>query len=173
MLIPPPHTNNPLLHATPADIPLPSPQSGTCQCTQCRRNTSSLFFAYVRVPVTALTWVPPADGTSTTTLRDYSATAGALRGYCARCGGMMYWRREGGDHVSLAVGTIDPLFLFGEGTAEEKAKVKVWGGEGMPDTGFGNVLISGEGAHEWCGNEIKGVTDEMPMLMRGKRVAKD
>jgi len=62
--------------------------------------------------------------------------------------------------VTVMVGTVDALYLFGEGSDQV---------EGVPKEGYGRALASGMGASEWCGNEIKGVTDEIPLLFRGKR----
>jgi len=57
---------------------------------------------------------------------------------------------------------VDPLYLFGDGAGE---------GNGVPKGGYGIALANGGGSHEWCGNEIKGVTDNIPFLGRklGKR----
>lgn len=60
----------------------------------------------------------------------------------------------------MAVGTIDPLYLIGEGAGE--------GGE-VPKTGFGNVLVNAKGHHEYTVCEIKGVTDGMEYLWKGTR----
>lgn len=32
---------------------------------------------------------------------------GAERGFCARCGGSLFWRVPGGDRVSISAGTLD------------------------------------------------------------------
>ncbi|GAP82775.2 putative glutathione-dependent formaldehyde-activating enzyme [Rosellinia necatrix] len=136
--------------------------------------------------------------TTTTTLGRYNATPAAERGFCTRCGSFLYWRRiatnlggggsglgsdenendgsggaakeeeeeeEEGGSISIAVGTVDPLFLFGEGAAADGAAA-----EGVPGGGFGVALANGAGGHEWCRNEIPGVTDRMAYLHeRGRR----
>lgn len=79
---------------------------------------------------------------------------------------MLYWHRRGTGEVSFAVGTIDPLYLFGEG-AKETARTE--GGQTVPETGFGNVLINCNGHNEYVCCEIKGVTDDMALLRRGDR----
>lgn len=61
--------------------------------------------------------------------------------------------------MCLAVGSIDPLYLFGEGAEA--------GGE-VPAEGFGRVLVSCGGEHCWVGNEIKGVTDDIGLTGKGK-----
>ncbi|CAI4215509.1 unnamed protein product [Parascedosporium putredinis] len=74
--------------------------SGTCQCTQCRRSTSCLFFVYHKVPYSSLTWTTPTD-----TIKNYYCTEGNARGFCAECGTFLYWRRETGPNISIAIGT--------------------------------------------------------------------
>ncbi|KAI0400652.1 Mss4-like protein [Xylaria palmicola] len=132
--------------------------SGSCQCTQCRKNTGSLFFPSHRLPLSAFRWT----SSTTDALGRYNATPGAERGFCTRCGSFLYWRRASPDsgEITIAIGTVDPLFLFGEGAD----------GVGVPKQGFGVALANGGGGHEWCANEIPGVTDEMGYLHgRGKR----
>ncbi|KAI8623323.1 Mss4-like protein [Xylariaceae sp. FL1651] len=137
--------------------------SKTCQCTQCRKNTGSLFYpAHSVSQSSAFRWT----GASTDTLGHYRATPDAERGFCTRCGSFMYWKRikPGADNLSVAVGTIDPLFLFGEGAD----------GVEVPKGGFGMALANGAGGHEWCDNEIPGITDKMGCLSeRGRRWPKD
>jgi hypothetical protein len=67
----------------------------------------------------------------------------------------------------LAVGTIDALYLFGERPEGQEIS------EDIPEKGYGMALAGGWGNHEWCVNEIPGVTDNMPLLgiARGKKVA--
>lgn len=66
----------------------------------------------------------------------------------------MYWRRDAGPAISIAIGTVDPLYLFGEGAD----------GVEVPKGGFGLALAGGGGGHEWIQNEIPGVTDKMGLL---------
>ncbi|KAK4215230.1 Mss4-like protein [Rhypophila decipiens] len=132
--------------------------NGTCQCTQCRKSTSSLFFLYFKVPYAHLTWTSP----STASLKNYYCTPGMARGFCSECGTFLYWRYENGPHISLAIGTVDPLYLFGEGAENTNGEV--------PKEGFGRALANCCGAHEWIKNEIKGVTDGMELLQRGERI---
>lgn len=79
----------------------------------------------------------------------------------------MYWRREDGPNISLAIGTVDPLYLFGEGAENSE--------EDVPKEGFGRALANCCGGHEWVRNEIKGVTDGLELLGvgpngRGERI---
>ncbi|KAI0965639.1 Mss4-like protein [Xylaria arbuscula] len=132
--------------------------SWTCQCTQCRKNTGSLFFASHHVANAAFRWTSPNTGSH---LRRFHTTPVAERGSCGTCGSFLYWRRvspQVGD-IYVSVGSIDPLFLFGEGAD----------GEEVPKGGFGVALVSGRGGHVWCGNEIPGVTDQHVMgLLHGR-----
>ncbi|KAF1810553.1 hypothetical protein P152DRAFT_420420 [Eremomyces bilateralis CBS 781.70] len=136
--------------------------SGTCQCTQCRKNTSSLFYIYHKVPFTAFRWTSP---TPCPTLKAYQATPGNSRGFCTSCGSMMYWRTNAGPHISVPIGTVDPLFLFGEGAD----------GVEVPKEGFGMALMRCGGGHEWCGNEIPGVTrkEDISLFKRGEQFLED
>lgn len=61
------------------------------------------------------------------------------------------------------MGSIDALYLFGEGAGD---------GNDVPSGGYSMALCSGGGGHEWCANEIKGVTDNMPFIgrIRGERM---
>ncbi|KAK3380953.1 glutathione-dependent formaldehyde-activating GFA [Podospora didyma] len=134
--------------------------SGTCQCTQCRKSTSSLFFLYHKVPFSSVTWT-----TSTDTLRNYYCTEGNARGFCSQCGTFLYWRHEAGKYISIPIGTVDPLYLFGEGWENTDGEV--------PRGGFGRALASCCGGHEWVSNEVPGVTDDLAILGvdgRGERI---
>ncbi|KAI3331437.1 hypothetical protein HD806DRAFT_160400 [Xylariaceae sp. AK1471] len=142
--------------------------SATCQCTQDRKNTGSFFFPSHSVLRTAFRWTSP----NTETLGHYSATPAAERGFCIKCGSFLYWRRvnsspdadDNGGFVSITVGTVDPLFLFGEGAD----------GVEVPSGGFGIALANATRGHQWCVNEIPGVTDKMGDLHeRGRRWPKD
>ncbi|KAF9873792.1 duf636 domain protein [Colletotrichum karsti] len=115
----------------------------TCQCTQCRRQSGALFAAFHDVP--PLQWT---EGTAT--LAEFGASESARRGFCTACGSWLYWKSDKQDGVSICLGTLDPEFLVGE-------------------EGYGRALASGMGGHHWCGNEIPGVTSDVPMLRRGRR----
>ncbi|KAI8632941.1 glutathione-dependent formaldehyde-activating enzyme [Xylariaceae sp. FL1651] len=111
--------------------------SGSCQCTQCRRSTGSLFFASHTIPVKSLTYTTPSE-----TLKNFVATPGYQRGICTNCGSFLYWRDESCEQYELAVGCIDPEWLVGK-------------------EGFGFALANMSGPNVWCQNEIPGVTDTM------------
>ncbi|GAB1319170.1 hypothetical protein MFIFM68171_09380 [Madurella fahalii] len=132
--------------------------SSTCQCTQCRKQTGSLFFSYQTVtPSAAFQWISP----STSTLKLYQASPMAERAFCGDCGSFIYWKAKDSDRVSFTLGTVDPLYLFGEGAD----------GKEVPEGGFGMALANGGGEHSWCKNEIKGVTDEASLgfMKKGTR----
>ena len=118
---------------------------------------------YHQVPVSAFTWIAPTD-----TLKKYYCTKGNARAFCCECGSFMYWRREDGPNTSIPIGTVDPLYLFGEGWEESDGEV--------PQGGFGRALANGCGGHEWVCNEIPGVTDKLDLLGgdgRGTRIMTD
>ena len=51
------------------------------------------------------------------------------------------------------------MYLWGDGADG----VTEQDGQIVPKEGFGVALASGYGIHEWCGNQIKGVTDSSPL----------
>ncbi|KAL0936024.1 glutathione-dependent formaldehyde-activating enzyme [Colletotrichum truncatum] len=126
----------------------------TCQCTQCRKQSGALFVAFHRVPM--LQWTT----SDTSTLAEYGASESAKRGFCSACGSWLYHRVIGIEGVSLCVGSMDLEVLVGEKGADGQS------GEGK---GFGRALVNGLGGHEFCENEIPGVTDDIPLLNRGQR----
>ncbi|KAF6823347.1 glutathione-dependent formaldehyde-activating enzyme [Colletotrichum musicola] len=127
--------------------------SMTCQCTQCRKQSGALVAVFHTVP--PLRWT--SDDTST--FAEFRASEAATRGICTACGSWLYYRGNGQEGVSLCVGTIDEDILFGKKGADGEDEKK----------GFGRALASGLGGHVYCENEIPGVTDDIPMLKRGKR----
>ena len=71
-----------------------------CHCTQCRK-TSGHHVAATRVDNAQLAM------TSDKTLAWYRSSDEAERGFCARCGGNLFWRRVGSDKTSIMAGTLD------------------------------------------------------------------
>ncbi|KAK4189507.1 Mss4-like protein [Podospora australis] len=132
--------------------------SGTCQCTQCRKQTGGLFFVehFISPASTAFSLTSSSDPSST--MKTYSASPIADRHFCGKCGSFLYWKAKDAsqDGLYLAVGSIDEEFLVGENA-------------------YGEALVNGGGKHIWCENEIKGVTDggrvELLGGKRGERVA--
>ena len=72
-----------------------------CHCAQCRR-WSGNFVAATQASTADLTL------TEAGTLAWYRSSAEAERGFCARCGGNLFWRRVGGAQISIMAGTLDP-----------------------------------------------------------------
>jgi hypothetical protein len=73
-----------------------------CHCSQCRK-TSGHFVAASQVPSANL------QLTESATLRWYRSSPGAERGFCARCGGNLFWRETAPDKgmTSIMAGTLD------------------------------------------------------------------
>ena len=74
-----------------------------CHCSQCRR-TSGNFVAGTVVPKDALALTADA------TLAWFRSSDAAERGFCARCGGNLFWRHvapDAGD-IAIAAGSLDP-----------------------------------------------------------------
>ncbi|KAI7763901.1 hypothetical protein LZL87_006283 [Fusarium oxysporum] len=131
-----------------------------CQCTQCRKQTGSFFLATLTVPVSALEW----QGDSEEKIKRYCKSKNIARGFCGDCGSFLFWH-PGGKDISIATGSLDAMYLFGEGVQETKG--------GVPQDGFAKDIFSGHFNVEFCENEIKGVTDDMPILHKGKRCQGD
>ncbi|KAF5692731.1 glutathione-dependent formaldehyde-activating gfa [Fusarium denticulatum] len=130
-----------------------------CQCTQCRKQTGSFFLATLNAPVSAIEW----QGDSEDKIKRYRKSENIARGFCGDCGSFLFWHPNGRD-VSIAIGSLDPLYLFGEGV-EDKSEV--------PTDGFAKEIFSGHFKVEFCESEIKGVTDDMPILHKGQRYQGD
>ncbi|KAF7552084.1 hypothetical protein G7046_g7526 [Stylonectria norvegica] len=103
---------------------------GTCQCTQCRKSTGTLYLHVHAVPLSAVVFA------SKPTLTTYRASPYCARAFCSACGGMLYWRDERTDMIDLSVGGFDEQALSEWGTVLTKAS-----------------------KHYWCGHEIEGVSD--------------
>ena len=71
-----------------------------CHCGQCRK-TSGHHVAATQAPAAALTIERDE------TLTWYRSSDTAERGFCNRCGGNLFWRPIGGDHVSIMAGALD------------------------------------------------------------------
>lgn len=159
-----------------------SQKSGSCQCTQCRRQSGSLFYIYFSAPTTAFKWLHPwldeqqpqhtSFNEAPPALKFFSTKPGVKRSFCANCGGYINWFLEEREYICFALGTVDPLYLFGEEANGVDEDVY---GQVVPEGGYSMALMSGHGKHEWCSNEIKGVTDGLACLGvdRGKRQETD
>ncbi|KAF5249413.1 hypothetical protein FANTH_5294 [Fusarium anthophilum] len=127
-----------------------------CLCTQCRKQTGSFFLATLTVPISAIEW----QGNSEDKIKRYRKSENIARGFCSDCGSFLFWHPDGGN-ISVATGSLDPSYLFGEKAEDKKG--------GVPSDGFAKEIFSGNFKVEYCKSEIKGVTDDMPILHRGKR----
>jgi hypothetical protein len=74
-----------------------------CHCVECRRWAGRAWAATAAqladleiVESGALTWLPSPR-----------SEHGAERGFCARCGGSLFWQVPGWDRRSLSAGTLD------------------------------------------------------------------
>jgi hypothetical protein len=74
-----------------------------CHCSQCRKS-SGHFVAATQLPSAEL------QLTESATLRWYRSSESAERGFCARCGGNLFWRETaaGSKYTSIMAGTLDP-----------------------------------------------------------------
>lgn len=78
-----------------------------CHCEQCRR-TSGHHVAATSCPKDRLELLEEG------TLRWYASSAIADRGFCATCGGNLFWRPVEGGDISIMAGTLDrPTGLTG------------------------------------------------------------
>jgi hypothetical protein len=71
-----------------------------CHCSQCARTTGHYWAS---AKCAAADFALDKEET----LRWYPSSAEAERGFCARCGSSLFWRRIGGDTVSMTAGTLD------------------------------------------------------------------
>jgi hypothetical protein len=70
-----------------------------CHCSQCRK-TSGHYVAATRCAASDI----HIEGE---TLVWFASSDVAERGFCGRCGSNLFWRRLGGDQVSIWAGTLD------------------------------------------------------------------
>ncbi|KAF2179378.1 hypothetical protein K469DRAFT_674200 [Zopfia rhizophila CBS 207.26] len=120
------------------------PESATCQCTMCRKWTSSLLAPFIVVRPSQLT---PYPFTKFLTYTEYESSRNRFRGFCTKCGSSLIWRSD--DQKE----TLD-LFL---GTVDEKWLVQ--------EKDVGKDLATPNQFQFWCENAIEGVTD----VVRGGR----
>jgi hypothetical protein len=69
-----------------------------CHCNQCRKASGH----YV-----AATQALASDMEITGELTWYRSSDVAERGFCPTCGSNLFWRKHGGDHVSIHAGGLD------------------------------------------------------------------
>jgi hypothetical protein len=78
--------------------PLPIPDA--CHCSQCRRQ-SGHYWASTDVPRSALT----VDGAEQVTW--FQSSERVRRGFCSRCGSVLFWDREGAERIAIAMGAFE------------------------------------------------------------------
>jgi hypothetical protein len=77
-----------------------SSDATACHCSQCARTTGHIF-------VSADCALSDFTLDQAETLRWYRSSEKAERGFCGRCGSILFWRRVGGDMISVTAGTLD------------------------------------------------------------------
>ena len=71
-----------------------------CHCGQCLR-THGHYAAYTNVKKSDLTYL------SDVTLTWYRSSDFADRGFCNRCGGSVFWRKDNDDTISISAGMFE------------------------------------------------------------------
>jgi hypothetical protein len=75
-------------------------QPAACHCAMCRRHHGSLG-VYTSAPARQVR-IGGAE-----LVRWYASSTGAERGFCARCGAKLFWRRKDGADLDIAIGALD------------------------------------------------------------------
>lgn len=75
-------------------------EAAFCHCRECRR-ASGHVWAGVAAPLAGFRLL------SGETLRWWRASPRAERGFCAGCGGFLFWKPTGGDSIDIALGALD------------------------------------------------------------------
>ncbi|KAH8424754.1 GFA family protein [Aspergillus melleus] len=143
------------------------PESSTCQCTMCRKFTSSIYPQMLDLSTTQLT---PRDLSTFQTYREYRSSEKCLRGFCSTCGSSLIFRsEETPDRICFFLGTVDEEALVGERVAGSDRKTEfgvVWERKG----GVGKVLATPNSDQLYWENVIPEVSD---LLKDGKRYMAD
>jgi hypothetical protein len=71
-----------------------------CHCTQCRKQTGH-YMAATAASRDDFRLIESGE------LRWYRSSAEAERGFCGRCGSVLFWSRAGSPDISITAGTID------------------------------------------------------------------
>ncbi len=71
-----------------------------CHCSQCRKQTGH-YMAATAASREHFKLVRADE------LRWYRSSDSAQRGFCGRCGSVLFWSRDGGPDISITAGTID------------------------------------------------------------------
>ncbi|KAJ4269710.1 hypothetical protein NW762_001378 [Fusarium torreyae] len=120
------------------EFPWP-PVSSSCQCTMCRKWTSSLVAQFLIISPKQLT--PPLSTFSS--FKEYISSPGRFRGFCGDCGTSIAWRSADYTPIfDLYLGTVDEKYLVG-------------------DSAVAKTLATPNGTQYWLQNAIHGVTDKL------------
>jgi hypothetical protein len=71
-----------------------------CHCTQCRKQTGHFL-------VSSACGREDLHLTNDEGLRWYDSSASARRGFCGRCGSVLFWEGKGKDSISMSAGSLD------------------------------------------------------------------
>ncbi|KAL5597527.1 hypothetical protein FOBRF1_011320 [Fusarium oxysporum] len=124
------------------------PISSACQCTMCRKWTSSLIAQFL---VISPKQISPALGTFAS-FKEYMSSPGRFRGFCGDCGTSLAWRSADYTPIfGLYLGTLDEKYLVGDGVVAK-------------------TLATPNGTQYWMQNSIHGVTD---VLKGGKKYSEE
>ena len=69
-----------------------------CHCSQCRRQSGHLW---------ASAHAPERDVDISGPVAWYEASPSARRGFCPRCGSVLFWKAHDEDTISVALGALD------------------------------------------------------------------
>ena len=94
------HTGSCLCGAVRYEVRGPLRDVVLCHCGMCRK-THGHVGAYSAASRDALAILESRG------LRWYRSSSSARRGFCAECGGTLFWEGDGRDTVSIAAGTLD------------------------------------------------------------------
>ncbi|KAF5027186.1 hypothetical protein F66182_674 [Fusarium sp. NRRL 66182] len=120
------------------EFPWP-PTSSSCQCTMCRKWTSSLVAQFLVISPKQL---KPALN-SFPSFKEYTSSPRRHRGFCGDCGTSIAWRSADYTPIfDLYLGTVDEQYLVGDGPVEK-------------------TLATPNGTQYWLKNVIHGVTDKL------------
>jgi hypothetical protein len=73
-----------------------------CHCSQCRKGHGAAFGSYGHVQCREFRFTQGVESVAS-----YRASPSATRTFCVHCGSTLQWIPEGGDHFSIALGTLD------------------------------------------------------------------
>ena len=90
-----------LCGAVAFEVDGPMKQIIGCHCTMCRRQTSH-FLAFTAA------WDDDLRLTGEESLSWYRSSPDSRRGFCRKCGSMLFFATDGADRTSISAGALDP-----------------------------------------------------------------